>query len=68
MTRPAVDRTWPLVTVEYAQHNPGRLHVIVTTHGEFDVYRGSKHLRRFPTHAEAIRWAQTTAALGETDV
>lgn len=59
----AVDRTWPLVTVDFAQRNPGRLHVIVTAHGEFDVYRGTKHLRRFTRHERAMTWAQSRAAI-----
>lgn len=65
MTRTAVDRTYPLAYISFGRANPDRVYVIRIRSAGWWVWRGAEPLRRFRTHAEAIRWAQVTAALGD---
>ena len=57
-----VDRTRRLNTVGVAHANPDRVRVTRSSTGWW-VWRGTKPLRIFPTHTEAIRWAQSRAAI-----
>lgn len=60
MSRPAVDRTYRLRQYGFGYKNPDRVHVTRMGTGWW-VWRGTEHLRRFRTHAEAIRWAHANA-------
>ena len=58
-----VDRTYPLADFRFGHANPDRVRVTRIRSTGWWVWRGAKPLRIFPTHAEAIRWAQGRAVL-----
>ena len=68
----AVDRSVPLSADEFGERNPGRVHVIrgipfghsaPTDRRQWQVWRGTDALHAAATHDEAIRWAQSRAAI-----